>query len=100
MIKLLYSHGDPKKLTPDTNSDKTKNHYNESALSSAAHILICLTHGKSNEEIAGDFGNNLEFVSVWIDYMIGIKWLYKNTDGKWITTDDGKIWMEKCYNTN
>lgn len=37
--------------------------------------MICLTQGKSNEEIAGDFGNNLEFVSVWIDYMIGIKWL-------------------------
>ena len=60
--------------------------------------MICLTKGKSNEEIAGDFDDNLEFVSVWIDYMVGVKWMHKNTDGKWITTDDGKRWIEKYYN--
>jgi hypothetical protein len=40
----------------------------------AAHILVCLTkEGKSHEEIAReDFDNNLELVTVWIDYMIGI----------------------------
>jgi hypothetical protein len=46
----------------------------ESALMTAAHILVCLTQeGKSSEEIAReDFDNNLELVSVWIDYVIGI----------------------------
>ena len=64
----------------------------------AAHILVCLTQeGKSNEEIAKDFDNNLELVSVWIDDMIGINWIYKNIDGgnKWIATDNGKKWVEK-----
>jgi hypothetical protein len=56
----------------------------------AAHILVCLTkEGKSHEEIAReDFDNNLELVTVWIDYMIGINWMYN---------DDGKKWIEKYY---
>jgi predicted transcriptional regulator len=69
----------------------------------AAHILVCLTQeGKSHEEIAmEDFDNNLELVSVWIDYMIGINWMYKNQSDdseKWIATHDGKKWIEKYYN--
>ena len=66
----------------------------------AAHILVCLTQeGKSNEEIAKDIDNNLELVTVWIDYMIGINWMYKDgNDNKWIVTDNGKKWIEKYYN--
>jgi hypothetical protein len=64
----------------------------------AAHILVSLTKGKSNEQIGVDFDNNLEFVSVWIDYMVGVKWMDKDTDGKWMTTCNGKRWIEKCYN--
>jgi hypothetical protein len=66
----------------------------------AAHILVCLTkEGKSHEEIAReDFDNNLELVIVWIDYMIGINWMYKDGGEKWIATDEGKKWIEKYYN--
>jgi hypothetical protein len=66
----------------------------------AAHILVCLTQeGKSHEEIAmEDFDNNLELVSVWIDYMIGINWMYKDGGEKWVATDEGKKWIEKYYN--
>ena len=45
------------------NMKKEERHY-ESALMVAAHILICLTKdGKTHEEIAKDFDNNLELVS-------------------------------------
>ncbi|MFL6425372.1 MAG: hypothetical protein ACJ71R_17520 [Nitrososphaeraceae archaeon] len=57
---------------------------------------MCLTQeGRSHEEIAmEDFDHNLEMVSVWVDYMIGINWMYKDTYGsnKWIATDNGKKW--------
>jgi predicted transcriptional regulator len=93
------------KLTSATDIDNTKKgqRRHESALMTAAHILVCLTQeGKSHEEIAReDFDNNLEMVCVWIDYMIGINWMYKDTnDGsnKWIATDNGKKWIEKYYN--
>ena len=65
----------------------------------AAHILVRLTkEGKSIDVIAReDFNNNLELVSVWIDYMAAINWIYKNgrNNNKWITTNDGKKWVEK-----
>jgi predicted transcriptional regulator len=67
----------------------------------AAHILVCLTQeGKSVQEIARqDFDNNLELVSVWIDYMVAINWMYKSTnDSKMIATHNGKKWIEKYYN--
>jgi hypothetical protein len=65
----------------------------------AAHILICLTkEGKTHEEIAReDFDNNLEFVSVWIDYMAAINWINKSENdnsSKWIATDNGKKWVQ------
>ena len=66
----------------------------------AAHILICLTEqDKTIKEIAKNFDNNLELVNVWIDYMIGINWMYKDgRDNKWIVTDNGRKWIEKYYN--
>jgi hypothetical protein len=54
--------------TSAATADNTKKgeRYHESALISAAHILVCLTQeGKRIEEIAReDFDNNLELVSV------------------------------------
>ena len=76
-------------------------HRHESALMTAAHILVCLTEeGKTVRDIAKDFDNNFELVSVWIDYMIGINWMYKdgNDNNKCIVTDNGKKWIEKYYN--
>jgi len=65
----------------------------------AAHILTCLTEEcKSIRGIAKDFDNNLELVTVWIDYMAGINWLYKDSSEKWVATDNGKKWIEKYYN--
>jgi hypothetical protein len=69
----------------------------------AAHILICLTkEGKSVMDIAKDFDNNLELVTVWIDYMAAINWIYKNPDSsnKWTATDNGKKWVEKILQYN
>ena len=85
----------------DIQTNNVRKPWLESALMTAAHILVCLTkEGKSHEEIAReDFDNNLELVSVWIDYMTAINWIYKNTDdgskNKWTATDDGKKWVEK-----
>jgi predicted transcriptional regulator len=65
----------------------------------AAHILICLTEEcKSIKDVAKDFDNNLELVTVWIDYMAGINWLYKDSSEKWVATDNGKKWIEKYHN--
>jgi hypothetical protein len=51
----------------------------------AAHILVCLTEeGKSVKDIAKDFSNNLELVTVWIGYMAAIDWMYKDGNKKWI----------------
>jgi hypothetical protein len=62
-----------------------------------AHILICLTEEcKSIKDIAKDFDNNLELVSVWIDYMTAINWIYKDeSNNKWIATDNGLNWVDK-----
>ena|SRR5215510_7880360 len=71
-------------------------HYRESALISGVHILICLIEGKSPEDIAKDFDGNIELVRIWIDYMMGINWVYRNAvDGTWVALDDGKKWIEK-----
>jgi hypothetical protein len=80
-----------------TNNTKKGDLYHESALIAAAHILVCLTQeGKSINEVANDFDNNLELVSVWIDYMAAINWMYKDTnDGKWVASDNGKKWIKK-----
>ena len=66
----------------------------------AAHIFVCATKdGKNYEEIAWeDFNNNLELVSIWIDYMAAINWIRKdgtNNNNKWTATDNGKKWVEK-----
>jgi hypothetical protein len=66
----------------------------------AIHILVSLTQldNKSYEEIAADFDNNLELVTVWIDYMIKLNWIYKNkTEGKWVATGEGKRRIQNCY---
>jgi hypothetical protein len=82
------------------NTKKGEHHHHKSALMAAAHILVCLTkEGKSIDDIAKDFDNNFELVSVWIDYMIGINWMYKgSSNNKWIAADEGKKWIEKYYN--
>ena len=84
----------------DIQSKITIKHCHEFALMTAAHILVCLTkEGKSVKDIAKDFDNNLELVTVWIDYMAAINWIYKNPDSsnKWTATDNGRKWAEKIY---
>jgi hypothetical protein len=91
----LLTLDDPKYVKPIVNKGAIK-HYRESALMTAIHILICLIQGKSREDIAKDFDNNLESVCVWIDYMIGIDWVYRDPiDGTWVASDNGKKWIEK-----
>ena len=69
---------------------RTIMHYHESALMTAVHILNCLTEGKSLEDIAKDFDGNIELVCIWIEYMIGINWVFRNAvDEIWVASDDG-----------
>ena len=100
---MTIVQNDPRYLTGIQGED-TRKHCHESAFMTAIHILICLTkENKSHEEIAAmDFDHNLELVSVWIDYMIGTDWVYKNkdddvTNGKWVVTEKGKRWIQKYY---
>lgn len=75
----------------DIQSKITIKHCHESALMTVTYILVCLTkEGKSIKDIAKDFDNNLELVTVWIDYMAGINWMYKDGSKKWIATNNGK----------
>ena len=81
----------------------TRNHYHESTSMTAVHILTRLTQeGKSIAEIArSDFDNNMELVTVWINYMIAINWMYKNSNNsskKWRATHNGKKGIEKYHN--
>ena len=59
--------------------------------------MSLVKEGKSIKDIAKDFDNNLELVTVWTDYMIGINWMYKNGSEKWIATEQGKKWIEKYH---
>ena len=101
MLKLLYNVMNLTGKNPSyIQISNTRTYYHESALMTAAHILVCLTQeGKSIEEIAReDFDNNLEQVTVWVDYMAAINWICKdhaNNNDKWIATDNGKEWVEK-----
>ncbi len=61
----------------------------ESAFMDAIYILDSCTQGKTKEQIDKDFNNNIEMVSVWIDYLIGINFL-KNINGEWVATEEGK----------
>ena len=54
---------------------------------------------KCSETLNADFDDNVELVTVWADYMSAINWIYKDGDNKWTATDNGKKWLEKCYNT-
>ena len=46
-----------------------------------------------------DFNNNLELVSVRIDYMTAINWMYNDgSDNKWIATGNDMKWLEKILN--
>ena len=92
----------PSYITDIKTNTTSRKHWRESAITTAAHILVCLTQeGKSIREIAkDDFDNNLELVSVWADYMVGINWMqYRpvNSENRWIVTSTGKNWVQRIF---
>jgi hypothetical protein len=96
---LAKDHNNPRCIT-NVQSSIIRKHRHDSALMTTAHIFVCATRdGKNYKEIAReDFNNNLELVSVWIDYMAAINWIRKdgtNNNNKWTATDNGKKWVEK-----
>jgi hypothetical protein len=98
----LKMTADNTKYVIDIQSNITRKHRNDSALMTAAHILICLTReSKSIDQIASeDFDNNLELVSVWADYMIAVNWIDNNNNNSngWTATHYGKKSVEKVLN--
>ena len=87
----LSRAADDQVQTMSIQSNITKDHYRDSALITAAHILIRLTQeDKSIDQIAREnFDNNLELVSVWADYMVTLNWIHNsgaNTKNRWSVT--------------
>lgn len=95
----------PSYITDIETDTTSRKHWRESAITTAAHILMRLTQeGKSIKEIARkDFDDNLELVTVWADYMIALNWMHYNNNedinskNKWLATEDGKRWVEKIF---
>jgi len=96
MLTLSRADDDPMQVI-NVHRNIIKNYYHDSALMTAAHILISLTQeAKSIKQIASeDFDSNLELVSVWADYMVGLNWIYPDGDNKWVQTKSGNRWLQK-----
>jgi hypothetical protein len=61
-------------------------------------MILLTAIGKSPEEIARDFDNNVELVCAKYAKFIAMNLVYRNaTDGTWVVLDNGKKWTEKYY---
>jgi hypothetical protein len=66
----------------------------DSALGTALYILRCIHEGQSRKEIVQSLDSNMQYVTVWIQYLKAISWL-KDTQGNLLATEDGKLWIHR-----
>lgn len=78
-------------------NDNDNNRYMKSAIGTAIYILKCIEEGQSKKEIIDSLDNNEQLVYVWIEYLIGIRWLEEDAKGNLLASVDGKLWIKR-YN--
>jgi hypothetical protein len=75
----------------------------DSALGTALYILRCIHEGQSRKEIVQSLDSNVQYVTVWIQYLKAISWLKEDTQGNLLASEDGKLRIqqyEKAIETN
>jgi hypothetical protein len=78
----------------DRRNDIKKSHM-DSALGTALYILRCIHEGQSKKEIAQSLDSNVQYVTVWIQYLKAISWLKEDTQGNLLASEDGKLRMQQ-----
>jgi hypothetical protein len=72
-----------------------KKSYMDSALGTALYILRCINEGHSRKEIIQSLDNNVQHVTVWIQYLKAISWLKEDTQGNLLASEDGKLRIQQ-----
>jgi hypothetical protein len=68
-----------------------KQSHMDSALGTALYILRCIHEGQSRKEIAQSLDSNVQYVTVWIQYLKAISWLKEDTQGNLLASEGGKL---------
>ena len=75
-------------------NDIKKSHI-DSALGTALYILRCIHEGQSRKEIVQSLDSNVQYVTVWIQYLKAISWLKEDTQGNLLASEDGKLRIQQ-----
>jgi hypothetical protein len=75
-------------------NDIEKSHI-DSALGTALYILRCIHEGQSIKEIVQSLGSNVQYVTVWIQYLKAISWLKEDAQGNLLASEDGKLRIQQ-----
>lgn len=75
-------------------NDIEKSHI-DSALGSALYILRCIHEGQSIKEIVQSLDSNVQYVTVWIQYLTAISWLKEDAQKNLLASEDGKLRIQQ-----
>ena len=75
-------------------NDIEKSHI-DSALGTALYILRCIHEGQSIKEIVQSLDSNVQYVTVWIQYLKAISWLKEDAQGNLLASEDGKLRIQQ-----
>lgn len=67
----------------------------DSALGTALYILRCIHEGQSIKEIVQSLDSNVQYVTVWIQYLKAISWLKEDAQGNLLASEDGKLRIQQ-----
>jgi hypothetical protein len=88
---------------PVNRKNDIKKSHMDSALGTALYILRCIHEGQNRKEIVQSLDSNVQYVTVWIQYLKAISWLKEDTQGNLLASEDGKLRIqqyEKAIETN
>ena|SRR5687767_12137220 len=77
------------------NKNDIKRNYTDSAFGTALYILRCIHDGQSRKEIVQSLDSNVQYVTVWIQYLKAVSWLKEDTQGNLLASEDGKLRIQQ-----
>ena len=80
---------------PVNRKNDIKKSHMDSALGTALYILRCIHEGQSRKEIVKSLDSNVQYVTVWIQYLKAISWLKEDTQGNLLASEDGKLRIQQ-----